>query len=177
MKRISQLIVASILCIALLTVGITILNNNSVVNNDAATPLPTATPTINTATSSINTTDAPTSNVTFSYHEDSRTEVGNSTRLSLSINASLINGDLVTIDYSKFLLYVWIQDSEGVNHLMLWHHFNPADVGTVTLDNSNITAIFTLSFEFPTRVMGFDGYLAPFSTYTLSYNGQSIASK
>lgn len=171
MKRISQLIVAVTLCITILIVGVAILtNNNSAANNGNVTPSPTTNPTINT-------TDTTTSNVTFSYHEYSRTEVGKYTKLSLAINASLLNGDSVTVDYSKFMLYVWIQDSEGVNHLMAWHHFDSTDFGTITLDNSNITANFMLWFEFPTRAMGFDGYFVPFSTYTLSYDGQSIASE
>lgn len=110
-----------------------------------------------------------TNNVNLSYWEGSRTEVGTNTRLVLVVNATLISGDSVTILNSKFFLYVWVQSEDGLYHLMMWRHFDPIDSGAVTLDSADRSAVFLVTFEFPTRVMGWDGYFVSFSSYSLNY--------
>ena len=176
MNRVSLSIVAVIVCIAFLTVAIafSFANNNS---NANTTPSPTANPTESTTTPNSNTpipNGTQTPNVTFSYHENSRTEIANNTRLVLSINATLISGDSVTVERSNFLLYVWIQGSDGSIGLMNMHHYNSIEFGTVTLDSVDRTVEFVLTYQFPTEVMGFDGYIVPFSSYSLSYMGQEV---
>ncbi|MDI9577162.1 MAG: hypothetical protein WC203_07270 [Candidatus Bathyarchaeia archaeon] len=115
-----------------------------------------------------------TDHVVFFYHEGSRRAVGNNTQLFLVINATLVSGDCVTIDYSKFFLCVWIQSEDGLYHLMLWRPFDSMDYGFVTLNSVDRAAVFVLTFEFPTRVMGLDGYVVSFSRYSLEYRGQDV---
>ena len=107
--------------------------------------------------------------VNLSYHEGSRTEIGNNTRLVLVVNATLVSGDSVTVFNSKFFLEVWVQSEDGLYHLMMWRHFDPIDSGAVTLDSVDRSAVFLVTFEFPTRVMGLDGYFVSFSSYSLNY--------
>jgi hypothetical protein len=189
-----------ILCICILTIAIvaSLTYSNANANNLNNIATPTATPnniannptstttsaesTTNPNTSTIaNSTNTPTpssvqtANVTLSYHEKDRTEVGNDTRLKLSITANLTSGDSATIDYSNVLLYVWIEGSNGQKGLLNLHHYTCLESGATTLDFSQKSAVFTLTFQFPTDAMGFDGYVVPFSTYTLSYLGQPVA--
>jgi hypothetical protein len=191
-----QILGAVILCICVLAVAVvaSLTYNSSNANNITSTPTPTAIPTDNTNTptstatstesttnTNTNYTNTPTpsniqaSNVTLSYLEKSRTEVGNDTRLQLSINATLTSGDSATVDYSNVLLYVWIEGNNGQKGLMNLHHYTCLESGVTALDSSQKTAVFILTFQFPTQAMGFDGYVVPFSTYTLSYLGQPIS--
>ncbi len=115
------------------------------------------------------TTTTFTNYVNLSYWEGNRKEVGNNTRLVLVVNATLVSGDSVTIVNSTFFLYVWVQSEDGLYHLMMWRHFDPIDSGAVTLDSADRSAVFLVTFEFPTRVMGWDGYFVSFSAYSLNY--------
>lgn len=181
-----------ILCICILAVAI-VASHNANVNNATNTATPPANPPTestntptSTATSTENTTNPNTStptpssvqttNVILSYVEKSRTEVGNDTKLQLSINATLTRGNSATVDYSNILLYVWIEGNNGQKGLMNLHHYTCLESGTATLDSSQKTTTFTLTFQFPTQAMGFDGYFVPFSTYTVSYLGQPVPS-
>jgi hypothetical protein len=179
MKKFSIPIVTVILCIAILTIAVVASLTNSTANEDYLNSVPT--PSANSTEKSITpdtNTPAPIStstvNATFSYLEDSRTEVGNNTKLVLSINATPTSYSSVTIDYSKFFLYVWIEGQNGSRGLLNMHHYTSIESGEQYVDNFNKTDSFKLTFEFPSEAMGFDGYIVPFSTYTLSYAGQQV---
>lgn len=118
--------------------------------------------------------NTPANNVTFSCHEGSRTTIGNNTRLFLVINATLTNGDSATIDYFKFLLYVWLQSKDGTYHLNQGHHITPTNTGKETLDSTNRTTVFVLTYEFPTGARDYSGNFVSFSGYSMSYLDQTI---
>jgi hypothetical protein len=176
MKRFSLSIVAVILCISVITVAI-IAATNGTSDNSADNPTPTPNSAEN-AMPSITGTPTPSSipafNATFTYFEDSRTQNGNLTTLVLSINAALTGDNAVEIDYSKFFLYVWIEGENGAKSLMNLHHYTCIESGSKYLDATDPIAVIRLTFEFPSEAMGFDGYMVPFSTYTLSYSGQQV---
>jgi hypothetical protein len=179
MKKISITIAVLVLCIAILTVAIVASLTNSTSKEDTfnSTSTSSANFTENTTTPDTDTpapSSVPTVNAIFSYLEDSRTEVGNTTKLVLSINATLTSDNSVTIDYSKFFLYVWIEGQNGSRGLLNMHYYTPTESGDKHLDNFNKIAVFKITFEFPSEAMGFDGYFVPFSTYTLSYAGQQV---
>jgi hypothetical protein len=181
MKRFSISIVAVILCIAVIAVAIVAASTNGSSDNSpadyttsTAESTENATPPItNTPTSS----NAPTSNATFTYFEDSRIQNGNLTKLVLSINATLTDGDTFEIDCSKFYLYVWIEGQNGAKSLLNLHHYTCLESGIRYLDAVDTTTEIKLTFVFPSEAMGFDGYMVPFSTYTLSYFGQQVTHK
>jgi hypothetical protein len=120
-------------------------------------------------------TSTPTYDVTFSCHEGSRKTIGDNTQLFLVINATLTNGDSAAIDYFKFYLFVWLQSQDGTYHLNQGHHFTPTNTGEHTLDSANRTAIFVLTFEFPTGAVDHStGNFASFSGYSMNYLDQAI---
>jgi hypothetical protein len=179
MKKLRISIVTLILCIAILTIAVVASLTNNTANEDTPnnTPTPSTDSTEKSITSDTNTpapSSTPTANTTFNYLEDSRTEVGNNTKLVLAINATLTSNNSVTIDYSKFFLYVWIEGQNGSRGLLNMHYYTSVESGEENLDNSCKTANFKLIFEFPSEAMGFDGYIVPFSTFTLSYAGQQV---
>ncbi len=175
MKRFSISIVAVILCIAVIAVAIVAASTNGSSDNSPADyPTSTAESTEN-ATPPI--TNTPTSNATFTYVEDSRIQNGNLTKLVLSIKAILTGGDTFEIDCSKFYLYVWIEGQNGAKSLLNLHHYTSLESGIQYLDAVDTTTEIKLTFVFPSEAMGFDGYMVPFSTYTLSYFGQQVTHK
>jgi len=121
------------------------------------------------------TTSGSPSNVAFSYHESSREAGGDNTQLMLVINATLISGDSFTIDYYKFILYVWLKSAGGTYYLDQGHHFDPSNPGRVVLDNKNRSAVFVLTFVFPTGAYDNNrGYFVSFSSYSLNYLDQTV---
>ncbi|MCW3982574.1 MAG: hypothetical protein NWE96_01100 [Candidatus Bathyarchaeota archaeon] len=176
MKNLEKVIVVVTLCAVIIALAIvaSLTNNNSNANNLINSPTPTATSNRNTNTDTPAPSNVPTSNVIFTYLEDSRTKINNNTRLILSINATLASDNPFEVDYSKFYLYVWIEGQNSSKGLLNMHHYNSLESGSKYLDTTEKTAIIKLTFEFPSEAMGFEGNIVPFSFYTLSYLDQPV---
>jgi hypothetical protein len=157
-------------------------------------PTPTSTPTPTTVQPSPSalppTTPQPTPTpmqadaASMTYYEVSREEVGNDTRIKLSINATNNSASKVTIDYGSFYMdiitlkdvdhpdaaakYYWKVTGEAV----------PLETGTISASESSPYVSFMLTFEFPTlqtfgewaSVVGTTADTEyPFSSYNLRY--------
>jgi hypothetical protein len=161
-------------------------------------PTPTSTPTPTTVQPSPSalppTTPQPTPTpmqadaASMTYYEVSREEVGNDTRIKLSINATNNSASKVTIDYGSFYMniitlkdidhpdaaakYYWKVTGEAV----------PLETGTISASESSPYVSFMLTFEFPTlqtfgewaSVVGTTADTEyPFSSYHLHYGNSS----
>lgn len=116
--------------------------------------------------------------VDVSYNESSREAiVGNNERLVLAVNLTYVQGSTITLNYTQFILDVYVPRGglAPPNIGMQIASVNPQDTGSVTVTRSDKTAIFQLTFEFPTYGGNFDSAEVHFSDYQLGYyDGQTI---
>ena len=101
-------------------------------------------------------------------NETNREEIGGNTQVTLSLNATYINGSPVTVSYSDFNIQLYtlrmsMQDKEGTVY--------PLNKGSFALSSANRTEIFELTFEFSTY--GFNGMDTSTNEYFLQYNGSA----
>ena len=115
--------------------------------------------------------------VSMTYYEVSREEVGNDTRIKVSINATNNSASTVTLDYGSF--YMDIITLKDVDHpdaaakyyCRITGKAVPLENGTTSVSGSNPYVSFMLTFDFPTLQNFGEQY--PFSSYDLHYGNSS----
>lgn len=112
-------------------------------------------------------TSTPISNITLSYNETSRENIGDDSKITLTVNATFINGSEININFSQFYLQMYVVRGL-IDHIPEGTE-NPLNNGTFTLGTSQQTNIFQLTFEFPTY--GFNGMDTTTTQYNLEFNG------
>jgi hypothetical protein len=111
-------------------------------------------------------TASPSISIEVSFTESSRQEIGNNTKITLTVNVTYLNGNSINITYSQF--YLALYAPRMGNQLPIGNVY-PLENGKFTLGISNKTEIFELLFEFPT--MSFNGMDNAITGYTLGYKG------
>lgn len=175
----TTIIIIVLVFVASLSIGINIgltWNNQTPSSNNPSPTLnsgPQSTPTPITYTPIPYGTPNP--KIRISYDELSRTAIGSNTRLTLTVNAyqSVSYGNLVTLDYSNFTLAVFVPRGGLAPPTVVSHYItvNAEESGTIAVGSIDETAVFQLTFEFPSKGTNFDGNLLPFSAYQLGYSG------
>jgi hypothetical protein len=112
------------------------------------------------------TTPIPSNRLSISYNESSKEEIGSSTFVTLTLNATYINGSDITLSDSQFYLGLYVY---RMTFRMPQNTVSPINNGTFTLGLSHTTQIFELSFEFPT--ISFNGMDNTGTRYDLGYSG------
>jgi hypothetical protein len=167
----TTIIIAVLLIVTSLSIGIIIgLTWNKSSTNQSPTSSSTYSP-----TPQVTITPMPTNAqtiVNIAYSEIGRTEPTGTTRLVLSVNATLISGTSASFDYSKFSLAVFIPRGGLLPSYigMVYATVVPLERGSKTVSIAEQTAIFSLTFEFPAVGKNFDDNVVHFSSYQLEYN-------
>jgi hypothetical protein len=105
--------------------------------------------------------------VTVSYVESSRQEVtSDTTKVTLTVTATIDQGDTITINYSQFRLQLY---TTRMIVLVIRGTVDPQNSGSVTLSPSKPTQDFQLIFEFPTT--SFNGMDEGYTCYEFQYTG------
>ena len=113
-------------------------------------------------------TPIPPSKLSISYYESNREEIGGSTKVTIHVNATFINGTDVNFDYSQFYLGLY---APRVPLDMPAGSVYPLNNGTFELGFSHMTETFQLNFEFSTS--SFNGMDNSVTHYKLEYNGSA----
>ncbi|XES77122.1 MAG: hypothetical protein ACBZ72_13250 [Candidatus Bathyarchaeia archaeon] len=154
-------------------------------------PIPTTTqPSLSTPPS---TTPQPTPSiqdgaVSMTYYEESRENIGNDTRIEISINATNISASPLTLNYNSFymdiitLIDIDHPDAAAKYYCGFTGEAVPLENGTISANESNANVSFMLTFEFSTlqtfgewaSVVGTNPDTEyPFSSYHLHYGNSS----
>jgi hypothetical protein len=108
----------------------------------------------------------PTSNISVRSIESNRDVISNNSVVTLTVNATYVNGSDISLSYSQFYLQLFtlrisVQDLDGKTY--------PINNGTFQLGTTQKTYIFHLTFTFPT--LGFNGMDISNTDYYLGFNG------
>jgi hypothetical protein len=173
------IIIAVLLVITSLSIGINIglfwSTQSSVTSSPQPESYPSTVPAITPQPTANHPPGAP---YNLSYTELSRETIGNDTRIVVTIKAQYNWGESVTINYQGFNLRVFIvQGGLALNMMINSDNVRPNEEGQVTINSSNSTANFQLSFEFPSMQYNSDGPVpfSQFGSYDIQYEGTTIS--
>ena len=125
--------------------------------------------------SQVTSTPTPTSlstKMTIVYSEQSRATIGSNTRMVIFVNATLTNGNSVSLSYNFFTLRLYVPRGGvlGTSFEMQYASVEPKESGSITVESEGSRRVsFRLTFEFPSKGENFDDNLVPFSSYQLGY--------
>jgi hypothetical protein len=132
-------------------------------NHPTVTQVPTAIP-----------TQTPISNtIAINYTKTSEESIGNNTKTVFNISVKYVSGNSSTLNYSQFILDLYVPRGgflpvyPNIEYLALT--VKPLESGSVEIGKSENTAIFQLSFEFPTYAPNMPNN-QPYSSYNLEYS-------
>jgi hypothetical protein len=110
-------------------------------------------------------TEMPSYEVICTYRNVSIETIGENTRVILSVTTTAAKDTPVTINYTDFLLTVFYPlGGQAPYAIQTSDNYRPLQVGTVTLDESNKTTTFQLTFQIPTKY-----HEEIFTNYALQY--------
>jgi len=101
-----------------------------------------------------------------SYTESCREEIGNNSKVTITVNVTYLSGNDIRIDYSQFYLRLYAQRFIAQ---IPGGTTSPLNNGTFTIGVSHQTQIFQLIFEFSSD--SFNGMNTVGTSYNLEYNG------
>jgi hypothetical protein len=170
----TTVIIIVLVFVASLSIGINIgltWNNQTPSNNN-----PSSTPTSDSQTTTPNTntpipygtpSSTPSSGaLNVSYTESGREEIGNDSKVTITVNATYLSGNDIRIDYSQFYLRLYAQ--RFIAQIPAGTTY-PLNSGAFTIGISHQTSIFQLIFEFSSD--SFNGMNTVGTSYNLEYNG------
>jgi hypothetical protein len=176
----TTIIIAVLLIVTSLSIGINIgltWNQSTDHGSDNSSPTPSFTysPTPYTTQPTITPTSTPHVNV--SYSEVSLVENNDIAKLVLAVNATLVSGSSATLDCSNFSLAVYVPRGGLLPSYIgsKYYTATPQETGLKTVNSLDKTALFSLTFEFPTKGENFDDNVLHFSGYELQYSNDMVS--
>ncbi len=116
---------------------------------------------------------SPPTEVAIAYSEQSRTTIGSNTKIVLLVNVTLTDGESASLDFSDFILRVYVPRGGVPSPAPLEMQYTsaqPKESGSITIESGVSKKVsFPLTFEFPTMGKNFDDNTVHFSSYQLEY--------
>jgi hypothetical protein len=121
-------------------------------------------------------TPNPTPKSLLSYNQTSTEDLPNNyTRIVLSFNLTLIQGNSYSLNYSQFIVSPYVPRGGVIPNLsMEYLEAFPQEKGTVTVNDNDKTQVFQLTFYFATYGANFNGYVGHYTGYDVKYSGDNV---